>query len=78
MKYIDYINYLKSKNIIMFDHDYRISYGAINTYLPYTNMRNHMTGGGNMLARYNTDELRNIINIATSANPQYLICVMQN
>ena len=32
MKYIDYVNHLKSNNIILFDHDYRISYNNINIY----------------------------------------------
>lgn len=67
MKYIDYINYLKSNNIILFDHDYRISYHNINKYA--TNNNQH--GGG----YNNIDKLTNMINminIALSSNPHYL------
>ncbi len=71
MKYIDYINHLKSNNIILFDHDYRISYNNIKQY--YNKMKNQ-TGGGknNKLSNLNKDELECVVNIALSSNPQYL------
>jgi hypothetical protein len=72
MKYIEYLNYLKNNNIILFDHEYRISYNNINNYYNI----NKMTGGGksnNKLFILNKDELIQIVNIALSQNPQYLI-----
>ena len=72
MKYIEYLNYLKKNNIVLFDHDYRISYNNINNYYNI----NKMTGGGkisNKLFILNKDELEQIVNIALSQNPQYLI-----
>jgi hypothetical protein len=72
MKYIEYLKYLKNNNIILFDHDYRISYNNINNYYNI----NKMTGGGksnNNLFRLNKNELEQIVNIALSQNPQYLI-----
>ena len=71
MNYIDYINYLKSNNIILFDHDYRISYNNIINYMK--NNKNNMTGGGFFLSKYNNNELNMIVSIATSMNPQYLL-----
>ena len=69
MKYLDYINYLKSNNIILFDHDYRISYNNIKHY--YNNTNNQI-GGGNILANLDKDDLRIIINVALT-NPRYLL-----
>ena len=71
MNYIDYINYLKSNNIILFDHDYRISYNNIICYMK--NNTNNMTGGGVFLSKYNNNELNMIVSVATSINPQYLL-----
>ncbi len=70
MDYIDYVNYLKSKNINLFDHDYRISYNNIMIYMK--NRTNVMTGGGFFLNKYDDGQLRMIINVATSHNPNYL------
>ena len=72
MDYTNYINYLKSKNIILFDHDYRISYYNINNY----KAPNNMTGGGiNKLLNYTDSELQQIINISISNNPRYLLYI---
>jgi hypothetical protein len=74
MKYIEYLNYLKKNNIVLFDHDYRISYNNINNYYNI----NKMTGGGkssNKLFILNKDELEQIVNIALSQNPQYLTLI---
>jgi hypothetical protein len=75
MKYTNYLKYLKSNNIILFDHDYRVSYNNINNYY-----FRQQTGGGttniinnNKLFNLNKNELGKIINIALSPNPQYLI-----
>jgi hypothetical protein len=71
MEYISYVNYLKSKNIILFDHDYRLSYHNITNI---SNNDNNMTGGGlNKLVKYSDYELNMIINIAISNNPRYLL-----
>lgn len=73
MNYKDYIKYLKSNNIILFDHDYRISFNNINNYLN-TKIQ---TGGGkinkNNLLIFKEDELKMIVNIALSSNPHYLL-----
>jgi hypothetical protein len=69
MKYLDYINYLKSNNIILFDHDYRISYNNIKHYY---NNTNNQTGGGNILSNLDKDDLRIIINLALT-NPRNLL-----
>jgi hypothetical protein len=72
MKYTNYLKYLKSNNIILFDHDYRISYNNINNYY----FRQQVGGGNinnNKLFNLNKNELEKIINIALSQNPQYLI-----
>ncbi len=67
MKYIDFVNYLKSNNINLFDHDYRISYNNINIYYNnYLNNNNNQTGGG-------SDDLKLIVNLSLSSNPQYLL-----
>jgi len=72
MKYIDYINHLKSNNIILFDHDYRISYNNIKHYY---NKTKNQTGGGsnNKISRLNKDDLECVINISLSSNPHYLL-----
>jgi hypothetical protein len=84
MKYIDFVNHLKSNNIILFDHDYRISYNNINIYYNnylnnnylnnnylnnnYLNNKNNQSGGGN-----NDTDLKLIVNLSLSSNPQYLL-----
>ncbi len=76
MKYIDYINHLKSNNIILFDHDYRLSYSKIKTY--YNNYYNQSGGGNNnhklsnKFLNLSKDELKYVIDIALSSNPHYL------
>ena len=68
MKYIDYVNYLKSKDIIMYDHDYRISYYNIKKY--YNNdIRTEMRGGGRM---FDDDKLYEIVSISLSTRPENL------
>ncbi len=71
MNYNEYVNYLKSNKIFLFDHDYRISYHNISEYL-----MKDMVGGGknnNILSKYNIKQLTEIINIAISPNPNYLL-----
>ncbi len=70
MKYTDYVNYLKSKNIIMYDHDYRISYYNIKKY--YNNdLRTEMVGGGDILTT-DEDKLSEILSISLSIRPENL------
>ncbi len=69
MKYIDFVNHLKSNNIILFDHDYRISYNNINIYYnKYLNQNNNNQSGG-----AKNDDLNLIVNLSLSSNPQYLL-----
>jgi hypothetical protein len=69
MKYIDYIKYLKSKNIIMYDHDYRISYYNIKKY--YNNdIRSEMRGGGDFFL--DDANLTDILSISLSVRPENL------
>ena len=70
MNYKEYLKHLKSNNIILFDHDYRISFNNINNYM---NFNKEMTGGANNKLLFNKDELEMIVNIALSSNPQYLL-----
>ncbi len=72
MKYINYLNYLKENNIILFDHDYRISYNNIKNYY---NINNNFSGGGtgHKLLSLSKNELEQVINISLSQNPQYLM-----
>ena len=71
MKYIDFVNNLKSNNIILFDHDYRISYNNINIY--YNNYLNNSNQLGGGKSSYNDNDLRLIVNVSISSNPQYLL-----
>ncbi len=69
MKYIDYIKYLKSKNIVMYDHDYRVSYYNIKKY--YNNdLRSEMRGGGNIFL--DEENLTEILSISLSIRPENL------
>ncbi len=72
MKYIDYVNYLKSKNIIMYDHDYRISYYNIKKY--YNNhLGSEMAGGGDKKILINDNEdIEEIVSISLSIRPENL------
>ena len=64
MKYIDYVKYHKSKNIHLFDFDYRISYNNIINVL---SAKNIMIGGGNNVLQQDDDiMLRNIVDVALS------------
>ncbi len=75
MNYKQYIKYLKSNNIILFDHDYRISYNNINNYMAFKKL---MTGGAKKNSSkllFNKEDLEMIVNIALSSNPQYLLNV---
>jgi hypothetical protein len=74
MKYIDYVNYLKSKNVIMYDHDYRISYHNIKKY--YNNdFRSEMSGGGDnndTIFKFDDEKLTEILSISLSVRPENL------
>jgi hypothetical protein len=78
LKYINYVNLLKSNNIILYDHDYRISYNNIKTYYNKTDM----TGGGNgnnMNELFNNmDKLIDVLNLSLSVNPQNLFFLANN
>ena len=80
MEYKDYIKYLKSNNIILFDHDYRISYNNIKIYYNINNLnnKNNLIGGGNNNDHHNNNNIHTIINIALSSNPQYLLNYQSN
>lgn len=72
MKYIDYVNYLKSNNINLFDYEYRISY---NNILYYNTTQ--QTGGGDMIIKkYDITQLKNIIDISLSQFPHYIANIM--
>jgi hypothetical protein len=77
MEYKDYIKYLKSKNIILFDHDYRISYNNIKIYYNINNLnnKNNLIGGGN---NNNNNDINTIIKLSLSSNPQYLLNYQSN
>jgi hypothetical protein len=72
MNYPEFIKYLKSKNIILFDHDYRIAYNNINSYMISTKENDIMTGGGNRIQQYSDITLKHIIDTALSPEPNKL------
>ena len=76
MKYLDYINYLKSNNIILFDHDYRISYNNIKNY--YKNQTGGGKGSSHYIYNLNNNDLNFVVNIALSSNPHYLLNLSMN
>jgi len=77
MNFLKYKKLLERNNIILFDHEYRISYYEI------TNMGNmiydihdQMKGGGNIynkLKSLNIDTLNTIVKLGISSNPQYIM-----
>lgn len=72
MEYSEYVKFLNNKNIILFDHDYRISYHNIFKRLPL-----QQTGGGNnILENKSIDEIKTIVNVATSSNHQYVYSLL--
>lgn len=71
IKYPEFIKYLKSKNIILFDHDYRIAYNNINNYM-ISPQNENMIGGGNRIMNYNDTTLKHIIDTALSPEPKKL------
>jgi len=71
IKYPEFIKYLKSKNIILFDHDYRIAYNNINNYMISPPI-NNMVGGGNRIMNYDDTTLKHIIDTALSPEPKKL------
>lgn len=68
MIYSEYVKFLKSKNINLFDHEYRISY----KYLFILRANKDQIGGGNYLHSKSNKELLYLINITTSQNPNYI------
>jgi hypothetical protein len=71
MIYTEFIKYLRSKNIILFDHDYRLAFNNINTYMIFPS-NNIMVGGGDRIINYDDMTLKNIINTALSPEPRNL------
>ena len=75
MNFINYKHFLESKNIKLFDHEYRISYYKL---LKYT-QTNNMIGGGNTLSVLNSlnnkdsISLKNIVDILLSHNSHYIL-----
>jgi len=72
ISYIDYVNYLKKNNIVMFDHDYRISYNKLNNEKFVNKYINNQIGGDISQKNISQENLRNIVNLSISSNPQYL------
>ena len=71
MNYNKYVQYLKDKNIILFDHQYRLSYYKLNKLLTYNNQK----GGSGLNNKYNflfhnksNNEIINIIDSSLSHN----------
>lgn len=77
MKFIKFKNFLESKNIILFDHEYRISYYEITNYIKNNN-RNIQKGGdiklknNNYLSTLTNEDLYAMVKISISSNPQYI------
>jgi hypothetical protein len=78
MNYKEYLELLNKKNIKLFDYEKRISYYNITNYnITNYNINNNQTGGGNNIFNTkNQNNLRNIINISLSSNPQLLLGII--
>jgi hypothetical protein len=82
MDYTKYVQYLKNKNIILFDHQYRLSFYKLNR-LQHLNNQN---GGGKYTTNYNlfknksNNDIINIINSSLSNNTKigYLYYLIYN
>ena len=71
MNYSKFKKILESKDIVLFDHEYRISYYEITNYLK--NKSNEMNGGGkNKISAIPRDKLLIMVKISISSNPLYL------
>ena len=68
MIYSEYVKFLKSKDINLFDYEYRISY----KYLFTLRQNKEQKGGGDYLNNKDKKELLYLINITTSQNPNYI------
>uniref|UniRef100_A0A6C0J5H7 Uncharacterized protein n=1 Tax=viral metagenome TaxID=1070528 RepID=A0A6C0J5H7_9ZZZZ len=70
MNYNNYVQSLKNKNILLFDHQYRLSYYKLNKIITF----NNQTGGGNyntnpkLFKNKSNEDLCNIINLSLSNN----------
>ena len=75
MDFLKYKKLLESKNIILFDHELRISHFEINSL----NTNKEQIGGGkrksvlHRLKKLNDDNLLNIVKLSLSSNSQMLI-----
>ena len=77
MNFLKYKKFLESKNIILFDHEYRISYFNINNF-NIKKINNNMIGGGQnkMYSKLNClddNSLLHYVKMSISSNPQHLI-----
>jgi hypothetical protein len=71
MNYSKFKKILESKDIVLFDHEYRISYYEITNYLK--NKSKEMQGGGkNKISDIPRDKLLMMVKISISSNPLYL------
>lgn len=72
MKFKEYIDLLDKNNIKLFDYDKRISFYNLNIY----KLNNNQTGGGNRLNNKTPIEIKNIINISLSSQPNLLLSLI--
>ena len=72
MKFKEYIDLLDKNNIKLFDYDKRISFYNLNIY----KLNNNQTGGGNRLNNKTPTEIKNIINISLSSQPNLLLSLI--
>ena len=75
MKFLKYKKLLEKNNIILFDHEYRISYFEVTNMINIMNIDN-MVGGGdvyNMVKNINIEMLDTIVKLSLSSNPQYIM-----
>lgn len=74
MKYIEYIQLLNKNNIKLFDHDKRISFNNIKLF--DINIGLEQKGGGDKLNNKSKVELKNIVDISLSSQPNLLLSVL--
>jgi hypothetical protein len=79
MDFLKYKKLLESKNIILFDHELRISHFEINSLNTIIKGYKEQIGGGkrnsilDKLKKLNDDNLLNIVKLSLSSNSQMII-----
>ena len=72
MKLVEYKNFLESRNIKLYDCQYRISYHKL---LNQNSIYGEQTGGGSLIKKLNNlsnEKIHSIVNLLLSSNNYYI------